>query len=67
MFTQYQEYIKKYIEVTPAEWELIDKRITVDLIRQTDSVDTEVIGLGFPIYFRKAPELVIEFLNRLEG
>ena len=42
-------------------------RITVDLIRDIKHIEADFIGLGFPIYFRNAPELVRVFLQKIEG
>ena len=42
-------------------------RITVDFIQNRIDADADVVGIGFPIYFRNAPELVKKFLQKIEG
>ena len=41
-------------------------RITTRLLQTSQKIETDVIGVGFPIYFRKAPKLVEIFLNQIE-
>ena len=58
---------KKLSKHLRQDFSVSSHRITVDLLRKPRNTDAEVIGIGFPIYFRKAPELVMEFLGKLEG
>lgn len=42
------------------------RRLTNQTIRDPDN-DFDILGLGFPIYFRKSPDLVRAYLERLQG
>lgn len=41
-------------------------RITEDSIKDIED-DFDILGVGFPIYFREAPELIYDFLKNLDG
>ncbi len=45
---------------------VIDKKINEKSLLQFDD-DFDMLGFGFPIYFREAPELVLDFLKGLKG
>lgn len=45
---------------------VIDKKITEGRINRGND-DFHLLGVGFPIHFREAPELIYDFLRSLEG
>ncbi|WP_024955104.1 EFR1 family ferrodoxin [Sulfurospirillum arcachonense] len=46
---------------------VVSTKIKSNLLESTVDDDFDVLGIGFPIYFRNAPELVGEFLKTLDG
>ncbi|MBU1216372.1 EFR1 family ferrodoxin [bacterium] len=46
---------------------VVSTKIKNNLLENTVEDDFDMLGIGFPIYFRNAPELISEFLKTLEG
>ena len=58
---------KKITDSLQQYFDVTNNKITIDLIKNTYELNSDIIGIGFPIYFREPPELVTEFLKILEG
>jgi ferredoxin len=62
------EYISRQIKraIAARGHDVSMKRITLDTLDGADN-GFDAAGVGFPIHFRDAPELVHDFLDRLDG
>lgn len=58
---------KKITHALSNEFTVTSKRITEKVLTTTRELECDILGIGFPIYFRKPPELVEAFVNGLEG
>ena len=58
---------KKIASSLKQNFDITNQRITTKLINNIYKLDSDIIGIGFPIYFRRPPELVVELLKKLEG